>query len=71
MLTTLFDFKRDYDRNAPLEVALPPWLPGPRRCTAGWASPTSPAKITRPCRETGQMARHAGALPANLPSTQR
>ena len=66
LLTTLFDFKRDYDRNAPLADA----LPGVAAAGAGRYRGMGLADLAREMhetmRETGQMAAMQAAY-ANLP----
>ena len=66
LLTTLFDFKRDYDRNAPLEVALPAVAAGSPGTYGGMGLADLAGKMHETMRETGQMAAMQAAY-SNLP----
>jgi len=48
LVTALFDFKRDLDRNAPLTNALPGLLDVDAQRTGGWDWPTCPGRCTTP-----------------------
>jgi arginine/lysine/ornithine decarboxylase len=55
LLTTLFDFKRDYDANAPLERALPALAAAHPDAYAGMGLADLAAAMHETMRKTGQM----------------